>query len=127
MQKNAEDVKRTLNEIYEHMKNLYDFAANGDSQAVQDYLNNYADTLDSQKELIICKNYALNSLINYYISRGQKLGVVFSDKADVPENLNAFEVDFCIVIGNLLENAIEACERDESSAKFVKINNLFIQ
>ncbi|MEG0379456.1 MAG: ATP-binding protein, partial [Eubacterium sp.] len=29
---------------------------------------------------------------------------------------------FCIILGNLLENALEACERTRESSKFIQVN-----
>jgi sensor histidine kinase regulating citrate/malate metabolism len=41
----------------------------------------------------------------------------------VPENLNISEIDLCVIIGNLLDNAIEACEKvTDSDEKFIRIS-----
>ena len=43
-------------------------------------------------------------------------------KAVVPANLSISDVDLCVIIGNLLDNAMEACEKQEEiSERFIRV------
>ena len=45
-----------------------------------------------------------------------------SIKAVVPANLSISDVDLCVIIGNLLDNAMEACEKqEETSGRFIRV------
>ncbi len=60
----------------------------------------------------------LNSKLN--VARGKEIRV--SAKAIVPKELAVSEVDLCIIIGNLLDNAIEAGEKEPDEAKrFIRV------
>ena len=42
-------------------------------------------------------------------------------KATVPEELTVSDIDLCVVIGNLIDNAVEACEKVEAEKRFIRL------
>ena len=59
-----------------------------------------------------CQNSAVNAVVNHYATRAESAGVRVDIQLDIPDYLTQIsDTDLCVVIGNLLENAIEACER----------------
>jgi signal transduction histidine kinase len=55
-----------------------------------------------------CDNVAVNALIDDYKRRFSKLGAEFSVSAVLPEDITVSSYELCILLGNILENAIEA-------------------
>jgi hypothetical protein len=55
-----------------------------------------------------CDNVAVNALIDDYQKRFNKIGAVFEVSASLSEDINISSYELCILLGNLLENAIEA-------------------
>ena len=41
--------------------------------------------------------------------------------ADLPEQLSVSDVDLCVILGNLLDNAVEACEKIPPEARFLRV------
>ena len=58
-----------------------------------------------------CKNPVVNALIEYYYGMAQTQGTEFQVRLDLPDPMPLTDVELCTVLGNLLDNAVEACSR----------------
>lgn len=58
-----------------------------------------------------CENTTINAAIAYYASAAQNENILFKAHLDIPEKLSVDVLELSIIIGNLLENAIHACEK----------------
>lgn len=56
-------------------------------------------------------NLMIDALTNYKYSIAKRHGIFFQTKLQVPINLPFEDADLCVVLGNALDNAIEACLR----------------
>lgn len=58
-----------------------------------------------------CENATVNATVAYYAATAQNENIRFNAQLDIPETLSVDVLGFSICIGNLLENAIHACEK----------------
>jgi two-component system, LytTR family, sensor histidine kinase AgrC len=65
----------------------------------------------------LCDNFAADSIVRYYMSIALDKGIDFCVNANIPENLGINPLDLCVILGNCLENAIDACDRLEAPQK----------
>lgn len=80
----------------------------------QDYdsLQQYFNTLKAQTpggNLHYCSHYTLNMLLAYFSQLARENGIACNIKVHVPQQLSIPDNDLAVLIGNLLENAVEAC------------------
>lgn len=66
---------------------------------------------------ILCENFTADSIIKYCMSIALKKDIEFKTKLTIPEEININIIDLCVVLGNCLENAIDACDRITDSRK----------
>lgn len=66
-------------------------------------------------------NTMVDAILNSKISLMKSHHIEVEVEAKVPAALPAPDVDLCIIIGNLLDNAMEACVRLEPESRFVHI------
>lgn len=66
---------------------------------------------------ILCENFTADSIIKYCMSIALKKDIEFKTKLIIPEEININSIDLCVVLGNCLENAIDACDRITDSRK----------
>jgi sensor histidine kinase regulating citrate/malate metabolism len=90
-------------------------------------LNAYIDTLTAKipaGDVKLCENYAVNAVAAYYNTLARQAGIPISVALTVPEELDGeMESDLCVVVGNLMENAAEACKRMESGDRFIRVGS----
>lgn len=73
------------------------------------YLEQYLRSV-SDMPVRYCSSSAVNAILNHYVSIGQKFGVSVHLSIRLEENFSVEDMDFCVLLGNLLENAIDACK-----------------
>lgn len=70
-----------------------------------------------------CKNPAVHAIVSYYISRLENESVDTRVRLELPQRLEGVpDGELCIIFGNLLENAMEACSRMAQGPKFVHLD-----
>ncbi len=84
------------------------------------FLNEYAAKVDPAPLPVFCENIVANSIIGYYFLRLKERGIVLRCTCQIPKQLSVSDSDLCVVLGNALENAMDACSKVENpEARFV--------
>jgi sensor histidine kinase regulating citrate/malate metabolism len=89
-------------------------------------LKSYLDMLDNDLEIVdtVIKtgNIKLDAILNSKLSLSASSNIKVNAKAQVPAELSVNEVDLCIIIGNLLDNALESCRTLQNDEQpFIRI------
>ena len=91
------------------------------------YLGTLEQDLDSIDIAIRTGNVGLDAILSSKVSIARKNNIEVNCTAKVPDQLKITDVHLCAIVGNLLDNAIEACEKikpGDSAAtphKFIRI------
>ena len=85
--------------------------------ALRDYMEKAAQKLEKTFTYSNTGNIALDSVINYKVSKMVESGIDVEINIALPETLEIDEDDFVIIIGNLLDNAAEATGKINNSGK----------
>ena len=91
------------------------------------YLEEHGTIIDKMTIKQYCENYTVNCLLSTYIGKAENAGIEVECMTQVPKELKIDDLRLASIFANLIENAIEACERikDESVHKFIKINSKY--
>ncbi|NMA18340.1 MAG: GHKL domain-containing protein [Clostridiaceae bacterium] len=96
-----------------------------DKDKFERYLDILNKKLPSEREPLLCENYAVNAIASHYAEMARLAGADVSVSLMVPQKLPAdVESDLCVIIGNLMENAAEACARMTGDDRFVHVNSV---
>lgn len=104
---------------------------------LQTYILQLTNEMNQVDTIIRTGNTMVDALVNTKLSRAKEKGVALYATAIAPENLGIDNVDLAIILGNLLNNALEATSRqlhDEvrQEENFIRLyiapmkNNLYI-
>jgi sensor histidine kinase regulating citrate/malate metabolism len=86
------------------------------------YLNELEIDLDNVNQLVESGNINLDAILNSKLSLAIKNNIEINFKALVPKKLIISDIDFCVLIGNLIDNAVEACEKiEDNNSKFIRV------
>jgi sensor histidine kinase regulating citrate/malate metabolism len=109
-------------DYHNHMQKIKAHLAMGQLEEVVEYLDQLESDLDTVDVKYSTGNVSLDAILNSKLSVAEKLNIDINCKAAVPERLNISDIDLCVVIGNLIDNAMEACENmKEDCRKFLRI------
>jgi Predicted signal transduction protein with a C-terminal ATPase domain len=70
---------------------------------------------------LLTDNIEPDALVQYYSNLARSASIQFRARLSLPEMLNFPIVDLCGLLGNLLENAVEACQRQQTGDKTIFI------
>lgn len=85
------------------------------------YLTELEKDLDSINYLVESGNVNLDAILNSKLSYANTKEININYKATVPNILTLKDIDLCVLIGNLIDNAVEACEKIKNSDKFIRL------
>ncbi|KUO58662.1 MAG: hypothetical protein APF84_09330 [Gracilibacter sp. BRH_c7a] len=87
-----------------------------------EYIEQFNQNELSKTTPTLCHNFTADSILKYYFSIAANKDIDFRTNLNIPEDININPLDLCVVLGNCLENAIEACDRlDDGNRKYISI------
>ena len=86
------------------------------------YLDDFAKDLTSIDTIIKTGNIMVDSILNSKLSMAISQDIKINAKGLVPRSINIAEIDLCVIIGNLMDNAIEATIKlEKSEDRFIRV------
>ena len=104
-----------------HINNMKIQLSEGNYDKLSDYLNELADDLDTVDTVIKTGNVMADAILNSKLSVAKKMNVELNVKANIPEALPMSDVELCSVLGNMLDNALEACGKLPEKERFMRV------
>ena len=125
-----------LRDIRHNMKNnlvsILAYAENGENEKIIKFVNDIMEEGGIKTYAITNSgNIVIDSLIGYWYLVAKKAGIEFSVNLNIPMEMPFKGADICLILGNLLENAVEATQKAEGE-KYISIrlkydkNNLLL-
>lgn len=112
-------IKHDLRHFISVTKRLSD---EGQYDKLKQFLNEYAESTETDQLPIFCENIVANSILGYYYLKAKKDDIVFHCACSIQKKLSMSDTSLCVVLGNALENAIEACGNlDNSKTRFISM------
>lgn len=107
-------------DYHNHIQTL--LALCDDKERTKEYLWKLSDDLTSVDTVIKTGNVMVDAILNSKISLIKSKGISVNAKAIVPSELEISEIDLCTIIGNLLDNSMEAVlHQPEEKDKFIRV------
>lgn len=106
-------IKALKHDMKNHMLALQMLIQKKDWEEAESYLNSMQDFMANPLEYISTGNDTIDSLLNYKLQRAKDVLNTVEAKINIPEKLILHSFDLNVVLGNLLDNAIEAASQTE--------------
>lgn len=104
-----------------HLLALSNILHDSDSTQAEEYINTLVERLENTENVVYCKNQIINAVLSSYITKAKKIGCVLDTHISIPEKLEIQDIDLCVILANALENAVNACEKEEENHRHIKI------
>ncbi len=115
------DSARARHDFRQILITLKNMAESGNTDAVNAYLADYMRELPTNETLIYTKNNAVNAVLNFYAAQAKNEGIDVSFSIDIDKWQILSDVELCTMIGNLLENAIDAAKNADGKERFIEL------
>ena len=103
-----------------HMQVLKIYVENRQWENARDYIVQMNEDLESIDPVIKTGNIMADAIVNSKVSLAKKKDIKLDVTAKIPKEIPMTDVEFCVVFGNIMDNAIEACEKLASKENIFK-------
>jgi len=120
MQESAKQVRAVQHDMKNHLATIKTYTAGGSYGDVESYLDSLMDSIEKSETYSDTGNIAFDSIINYKLRNAKSDNIQLDLSVAVPPEINVEVVDIVTILGNLLDNALEAVAK--ASEKFIKLD-----
>ena len=117
-----ESVRRLRHDMRHFFRAMNEMAREQDLDGIRNYLYQYGESLDRilpPHMAPICQNPVINGMASYYLSQARSEGIEVRADCELKGQLPVSDLELSGMVGNLLENALEACRRMEGGKPFI--------
>ena len=115
-----EKIKALRHDIKHHLSELMLLANKHDVAEIQKYIDEMNSFLKNPNEIVASGNLEIDSVLNFMLQKAEKELKTVDIKVMLPEKVrHSFDIN--VMLGNLLENAIEAAGKTENKYLSVHI------
>ncbi|MBR4234969.1 MAG: GHKL domain-containing protein [Clostridia bacterium] len=108
-------------DYHNHIQTMLALEADGQREQLKKYLLGLNDDLTQVDTVVKTGNVMVDAILNSKLSLIKSHGIATNVKAALPGALNVNDVDMCVALGNLLDNALEACLRQTEGERFIRV------
>ena len=122
---------KLFHDFHNHIDVLHRYLSKGSTAEAIDYLENLRSPMQVITQTAWVGDDAVDYLINSKIALATAQDIRVNTNIEFPRHTNIRSVDLVTILGNLLDNSLEAMERAEDSLRFInltirRINDMLI-
>ena len=134
MQEAEEQTKAARHDMISHLAAIKGYAAENKSDTIHDYTASLLGSMSQTQSLSNTGNIAFDSIINYKLRNAKADNIRLTIRLLLPPVLNIELPDIATILGNLLDNALEAEAAEKRitvdieysrQILFIKVKNTF--
>ncbi len=112
-----EEVRKTHHDFKNHIICIEKILKQGNLELANEYMENLKDEKFEVHTWIKTGNAVIDAILNQKKSEGIKKKIDIDMKVAIPDNVGIKPTDLCVILGNALDNGIEANEKIEDIDK----------
>lgn len=106
------ETKKARHDLRQHLAVVQSYIDKDDREGLSEYIDVYKTRIPMDTMELYSRNDVVNALVCYYAAIAREKGIRFDAKLKYPDKCSVADTDITVLLGNLLENAVEACVRE---------------
>lgn len=115
-------IKKFKHDFLHYIIGIKGYIKDKDYAELEKYTNELESGFVPAKNIIETGNSALDAILSAKCDLAESKNIKFDTKIQIPEKLPIKPIDLCVIFGNALDNAIEACERTKERNKEISLS-----
>lgn len=111
LSENMAATRKMRHDLHHQLFVLQNYLETGRLRDALQYLRQSQSNLDSQDSSPLCSDMMLDALFKHWLGVAARYGIKTDVRLELPGKLPVDDFDLCVLVGNLMENAGEACQR----------------
>jgi hypothetical protein len=121
MNKSTEELKSFKHDVKNLLSTAIKYIEQNETSTAKDYLKKLTGKTDTNRIYSNTGNVAFDSIINYKLRNAEDSNISLNVNVSVPQKINVEIVDIVIILGNLLDNALNAVMKVQKRQITLKI------
>lgn len=123
LQSHVQETRRLRHDFRHHLAAISEMLEHGQYDEALNFLQEYrAEVSDMPKQY--CSSTAVNAVLHHYESLLQSENIESQFYVQIPDSDRISDIDFCVLLGNLLENALHGCRTVKNHPRKVELQIL---
>lgn len=122
IKESQEKIKIMRHDLKNHISALTILARDKNINKMLNYLETIGDAVEVEKEYVKTGNRDIDSILNYKIREAKECNIEVITKIKIPKEFNTSSFDLNVILGNLIDNAIEALEKVDEKKLEIEMN-----
>ncbi len=118
---NQEELRRVRHDMNNQLVAIQGYFHEGDTAGGEAYVTSLLQNLQTPSARIKTGNSALDAILSTKKALATSKGIDFDMEVQISDQLPLEPVDVCVIFGNALDNAIEACDRITEGEKRIQL------
>lgn len=114
-------IKKFKHDYKNFLIGLQAYFDNNDITGASNYMKKLGEKKIGNSSVIETGNIALDAILSTKIAIAESKKITVNTKIQIPEDMPIDPTDICVIFGNALDNAIEACGRMDTTNKRIDI------
>lgn len=124
LQKAYEENQVLYHDYKNHMLAVRQLVSAHRNEEALAYINTYVELTSKANERVTSGNKILDIIINSKLGEARETGIKFSYEIGYIGDIGMTDIDMCALMANLLDNAIEACDRIADGHPWIRLKVL---
>ena len=116
-----EELRKFRHDVKNHMLALNSMCTSDDNTQIKKYLSQLTNEVSSKNPVEYTGNRELDAVIAPFVLEAESKNIKVQFKGIVPDDVAIDMFDMCTIISNLLNNAIEACEKIQEGKRIIEL------
>ncbi|MGN0667358.1 MAG: GHKL domain-containing protein [Huintestinicola sp.] len=109
MEQRMEDMRKTRHDLRHHVVLLRQIRQTGELSQIDKLIESYPAPILNDQPFRFCQHDTVNAILVYYSDICLNCNINFSAEANISKDCFIGKPDLSVMLGNILENAVEAC------------------
>jgi hypothetical protein len=121
MQQKELEIHKLYHDIGNHVKTIQILVNQGDTQEAKEYTLKLSQQYQNIRKGLYCNNKVINAVLIQKLKVCEENSIRYEMDLAIPKTLSIQDIDLMCIYSNLLDNAIESCQRDAGLDDYIKI------
>ncbi len=109
MRQSQEETRRQRHELQHHVLALEEMLSQDQKDRAMEYVRSLRESTAALPSSFYCDNLVINAIVGYYLNTAKAEGIQVDTDIKTSALLPLKDEDLCVLLTNILENALEAC------------------
>lgn len=117
----GDNLRGFRHDLKNHLQVLNSLLEMNNVKKARDYLNEIGNFIGNSDIMINCGNPLIDAVLGSKVAMAKKYGIDILHTVSLTHEIGMEPLDLCSILGNVLDNAIEACRRIDGNEKEKRI------